>query len=82
MAVKQVWVLTYECNRYDQEGEYFLAVFGQKPNYEQLALALKDASDVPSSVMAAIVFLERLLKGGGRLGTEDTWYNLKEVPLL
>lgn len=81
MAKPKVWVLTFETNDYDQRGAYFLAVFGKKPTYEQLADTLKGGSDFPADIMGAIAFLERLLKGGGRQGDEHTWYNLEEVEL-
>lgn len=31
-----VWILTEEYNDYDQHGEYFVAVFADKPTTEQL----------------------------------------------
>ena len=69
-----VWILTFEINRYDQEGEYFLAVFKKKPTREILGRFFdeqKEATDY--------FFLDHVLKGGGRQEYENIWYNLKEV---
>lgn len=78
---KKVWVLTYEINDYNQEGEYFLAAFDGKPTHKRLAEALTGARAMPGDIMDGIAFLEHLLAGGGRRGVEDTWYNLSEVVL-
>lgn len=78
---KKAWALTYEVNDYNQEGGYFMAVFEQKPNHQKLAEALRGATGMPDDIMGGIAFLEHLLKGGGRQGIEDTWYNLEEVDL-
>lgn len=67
----KVWLLTSECNAYDQFGEYFEAVFHDKPT--ALQLAANGISD-PS-------LQEHILNGGGRRGYEDGWYNLKEEEL-
>jgi len=32
----KVWILTSEYNDYDQHGEYFEAVFAQKPTLQQI----------------------------------------------
>lgn len=69
----KVWVLTFEVNDYDQHGEYFLAVFGEKPDSEKLANAMKESD--PS-------FLEHVLSGGGRIGDEHQWFYLTEIDLL
>ena len=77
---KKAWLLTYEVNDYNQHGEYFLAIFDTKPDHQRLANALRGASGMPTDIMAGIAFLEHVLKGGGRKGDEQTWYNLEEVP--
>lgn len=76
-----VWVLTSEHNDYDQHGEYFHAVWAEKPTLGQLAEYFAKESIKPSSttnnVMEAVAFLEHLLKSGGRRGLEDVWWNLE-----
>jgi len=64
------FVLTTEYNEYDQYGEYFLAVFSNKPTEEQLL-----SYDVPSKD------IQHVLNGGGRQNIEWKWFFLKEVPL-
>jgi hypothetical protein len=82
-AKKTVWVLTYETNDYDQHGEYFKAVFAEKPAIGKLADTMRGCGGLPDhDVMGAVAFLEHLLAGGGRRGEEHTWYNLSEEPLL
>lgn len=65
-----VWVLTEEYNEYDQYGEYFLAVFKEKATIEQL-MKFKMSKEVAIHVQ----------NGGGRIKTEDQWFNLKEENL-
>lgn len=73
-----VWVLTSEVNAYDQAGEYFVKVFAKKPELEQLIDATKGTAP-SSNVQELLKFLLHLQKGGGRMGTEDTWFHLREV---
>lgn len=65
-----VWVVTSEWNRYDQEGAYFICVFLFRPTPEELQLSGFSATDAA-----------HIATGGGRRGTEDQWYNLEEVEL-
>lgn len=81
MADKTVWVLTREINAHDQEGAYFVAVFERKPTIKSLAGVMAGENGTFANVMAGIEFLEHLLSGGGRSGTEHEWYNLEEAPL-
>lgn len=63
----KVWILTREINQYDQDGEYFVAVFSGKPHHSQL--------------MGCGVTQDRLrhvLAGGGRVKTENEWFYLRE----
>lgn len=62
------WVLTEEFNDYDQNGEYFVAVFGKKPTEEQLAPYVGHDT-------------KHVLSGGGRQETEYHWYYLREEKL-
>lgn len=66
----KVWVLTEEFNDYNQNGEYFVAVFGTKPSADKLA-AFVD----PHSNRAR---LQHIANGGGREELEDHWYHLRE----
>ena len=63
--MNSVWILTVEYNDYDQHGEYFVAVFKDKPT----AQMLRDLG-VPSNSLEA----------NGRVDWEDKWFILKEVP--
>lgn len=63
-----VWVLTRELNEYDQFGEYFVAVFPEKPHHSQLT-----ANGVEQEK------LKHTLNGGGRVGTEYEWFHLREI---
>lgn len=65
--MRSVWILTREENQYDQYGEYFDAVFFKFPSKEDL---LK--TGLPASVV------EHVLTKGGRIGREDTWWELTE----
>lgn len=64
---KKVWILTEEHNQYDQYGEYFLAVFAEKPTSEKLKKHGVHESEI-----------EHVLNGGGRKKYEDQWYYLRE----
>ncbi len=80
----KVWVLTRSINDYNQDGDYFEAVFAKQPSVKQLADFFygKDGGHGSMDVMAAVSFLEHVRSGGGRRGTEDTWYDLEEKELL
>lgn len=62
-----VYILTSEHNDYDQHGEYFLAVFKQKPTSTQLL----ECGVAPAQI-------EHVLAGGGRQKHEDVWYHLRK----
>lgn len=79
MTKRTVWILTYEINDYNQEGEYFLAAFDKKPDHQKLAQALRGQQNNPSDIMSALALIEHILKGGGRRGAENHWYGLQEV---
>lgn len=64
----KVWLLTKEYNDYDQHGEYFVAVFADKPTKEQLV-----GFDVSEEL------IEHVLAGGGRVDSEYEWFNLKQI---
>lgn len=65
----EVWILTEEHNAYDQYGEYFVAVFEEKPSLKQLAQYVDCYYCTP----------EHVWHGGGRTShMEDTWWNLRK----
>lgn len=68
-----VWVLTREINEYNQEGEYFIAAYQDKPDLDKLKETITDVSDD---------YLEHILTTGGRLKYEEEWYRLCLVELL
>lgn len=80
-----IWVLTIEYNDYDQHGEYFIAVFSDRPTLDVLKKSLEKYhkekgyyhGGLPSYVNTD--YLEHILKGGGRMEYEDEWYFLREV---
>lgn len=65
-----LWVITREINEYNQEGEYFVAVFKDKPTKEELIKLLPNEPEK---------YVDHLLTGGDRLDKEDEWYNLYEI---
>ena len=67
-----VWQLTFEVNEYDQQGKYAWLIFKDKPTREKLQEFHFDEGDID----------HLLNKGGGRQGSENTWYWLEEVELL
>lgn len=64
-----MWVLTKSYNDYNQHGDYFVAVFRDKPTLKQLGKVLQYEGE----------YLQHVLNGGGRLTYEDSWYYLNEV---
>lgn len=62
-----MWVLTREINQYDQDGEYFVDVWMDKPSHQQLT-----ELGVPQNR------LRHVLDGGGRVGYEYEWFYLRE----
>lgn len=73
--MKSVWVLTREINEYNQDGEYFVAVYKNKPSPEVLG---EEIGYEPTSQYV----VNLLENGGGRLSDEDdVWWWLKEVGL-
>jgi hypothetical protein len=67
----KVWILTREINQYDQEGAYFVAVFGDKPHHSVLT-----ENGVPQNR------LRHVLDGGGRVGAEDEWFWLRSYEII
>ena len=65
----KAWVLTREINRYDQDGEYFVAWWPYKPSMDELQTVGLDADESAWCVIG----------GGGRRQYEAEWYYLREV---
>lgn len=65
-----MWVVTKEYNDYNQHGEYFVAVYKDKPTFQQLKETLQSEDDVT---------IGKLTRGGGRQNIEDEWYSLIRV---
>ena len=75
---KHCWVLTRSINAYDQDGDYFVAVFDKEPTILDLAKVLK--METPAGdVMSAVALLEHIRQGGGRRDVEDEWFDLQKV---
>lgn len=63
----EVWVLTEEVNDYNQYGEYFLAVFKEKPTLEDL-MSFDIPEDYAQSCLdtgGSVYVLQRGVIGGG-----------------
>lgn len=79
----KVYVLTYEVNAYDQEGEYFAHVFKDCPSVEELLPVLIEhgyienhwTDDYKKEVATHV------LEGRGRKRDEFKWFWLNEVNL-
>jgi hypothetical protein len=77
----KAWVLTREINEYDQDGEYFVAVFRSKPSILDIVKTLgwngvKTIGDINPVEKN---FIEHILAGGGRRANEHEWYHLRQV---
>lgn len=78
--MESVWVLTREHNDYDQHGEYFVEVYKEKPNFEQLKAVVEDHYYEYEPKLEHVVG-NLLRKGGDRIKSESVWFHLKEIPL-
>ena len=80
MSNNTCWVLTREHNEYDQMGEYFVAVFQEKPTFQQLEPPVAEwACTLPDSPKIDHVVGNLIRTGGDRIKTENTWFHLKEI---
>ena len=70
--MNSVWILTKEYNDYDQYGEYFVAVFKDKPTAKELKRL-----NVSTNSLAS---WQGVLDGKGRDVEDYKWFILKEVP--
>ena len=65
-----MWVITRAINQYDQDGDYLVCVFENKPTFQELKKVLPKESDVT---------IGKLTRGGGRQDVEGEWYFLSEL---
>ncbi|UIW10556.1 hypothetical protein PQC38_gp080 [Aeromonas phage BUCT695] len=71
--MSSIWVLTREINAYEQEGEYFAGIYSRKPDISLLSIETGITDEE---------YLTHILKGGGRVGSENEWWFLKEYYFL
>lgn len=67
----KVYILTSSYNLYDQQGDYYVAVFGSLPTKDELKLHTGESYEDEDHY-------QHLLRGGGRVKDEDVWFNLIE----
>ena len=65
-----MWVVTRAINQYNQDGDYLVCVFENKPTFQDLKMVLPNESDVT---------IGKLTRGGGRQDIEGKWYFLSEL---
>ena len=65
-----MWIVTRKINEYNQAGEYFVAVYIEKPSFSQLKVLLPQETDAT---------IGKLTRGGGRGELENEWFYLVEV---
>ena len=65
-----MWIVTRAINQYEQDGEYFVAAYKDKPNFQCLKVLLPGETDAT---------IGKLTRGGGRHEFEGEWFFLFEV---
>jgi len=65
-----MWVVTRAINMYEQDGDYLVCVFTDKPSFYDLKKVLPEENDAT---------IGKLLRGGGRHYKENTWFYLTEL---
>ena len=65
-----MWIVTRDINEYEQDGDYFVAAYHDKPSFKALKELLPGETDVN---------VGKLTRGGGRQAWEYQWYNLIEI---
>lgn len=63
-----MWILTREINDYNQDGQYYVKAFINKPSREEL----KKYGIIEES------YIDHILNGGGREDNETEWFYLIE----
>ena len=71
-----MYVLTREHNLYDQEGEYYVAIF---KNIDDVKKRLKEVIKKDGYSGGSDELLNHILEGGGRRNYEEVWFNLNKV---
>lgn len=76
-----MWILTIECNDYNQYGEYFAGAWINKPIILQIEKAikmwlLKQNNFVDKEYLKKVSI--HTFNGGGRTSDEYFWFNLRE----
>lgn len=64
-----MWIVTRNINEYDQDGEYFVSAYVEKPSFNQLKELIEGDDKT----------IGKLTRGGGRQKYEYEWYHLHEV---
>lgn len=67
--MQKLWIVTWESDDDNQYGEYFVAAFTNKPSKEELHKLLP---------LLTKKEIDWLYDGGGRKGSEASWYFLRE----
>ena len=65
-----MWAITRAINQYDQDGDYLVCVFKDKPDFAKIKTSFPKETDE---------FIGRLTRGGGRKDSEHCWYYLTEL---
>lgn len=65
-----MWIVTRSINQYNQDGDYFVCAFDNKPTFKELKKILPNKSDAT---------IGKLSRGGGRQEYGYEWYFLTEV---
>lgn len=77
-----MWIVTKSYNDYNQHGEYFVACYTKKPNFDEfLKLYLKSEGlqETYFDECVGIEKVKRYYENKGRYSDEDCWYNLREI---
>lgn len=73
--MKTCWILTSEINAYDQEGEYFIDVFENRPTPDQLYQLLSTCGLRHNQEQT---IQNILVNGGTTVDGGDAWWYLRE----
>jgi len=69
-----MYILTREHNLYDQEGEYYVAIF---KNIEDVNKKLQEVIEKDNYCTYDDKLHKHIVKGGGRINNEEVWFNLR-----
>lgn len=71
----KVYVLTRCINAYEQDGEYFVAVFKEFPSIEEYSATI--GAEV-NHLLTEKQYENLVFNDGGRMGFEYEWYYIRE----